>query len=34
MEKTRYRFRAVVRADPDLPYVPNTSKTVTVLVRP
>jgi hypothetical protein len=31
---TRYRFRAVVRADPDLPYAANTSKTVSVLVRP
>ncbi|MBE2319132.1 hypothetical protein DVA67_024365 [Solirubrobacter sp. CPCC 204708] len=32
--RTRYRFRAVVRADPDLPYAPGTSKIVEVLVRP
>ena len=34
MATTRYRFRAVVRADPDLPYTANTSRTVSVLVRP
>ncbi|WP_211339854.1 hypothetical protein [Solirubrobacter pauli] len=32
--RTRYKFRAVVRADPDLPYEPGTSKIVSVLVRP
>lgn len=32
--RTRYKFRAVVRADPDLPYAPATSKIVEVLVRP
>jgi hypothetical protein len=30
---TRYRFRAVVRADPNFPYAPGVSKTVSVLVR-
>lgn len=32
--RTRYTFRAVVRADPDLPYMPATSNVVSVLVRP
>lgn len=32
--KTRYRVRAVVRADPDLPYAAGTSKVLKVLVRP
>lgn len=32
--RTRYTFRAVVRADPDLPYMPATSDVVSVLVRP
>jgi hypothetical protein len=30
----RYRFRAVVRSDPNFPYAPATSPTVSVLVRP
>ncbi len=32
--RTRYTFRAVVRADPDLPYAPATSNLVSVVVRP
>jgi hypothetical protein len=31
---TRYRFRAVLRADPGFPYAPGTSSVVSVLVRP
>jgi hypothetical protein len=29
-----YRFRAVVRKDPNFPYAAGTSRTVKVLVRP